>query len=80
MTTRRSSNSFFRPLHTKQSLRRGELKENDLVFVTNGRLVENSSWATIAPPATFNSEIRAREHLGRVDEFDQAKACGEADD
>jgi hypothetical protein len=34
----------------RREAQRGELKENDLVFVTNGWLVENSSWATIAPP------------------------------
>src|SRR5258705_3181038 len=35
-----------------------DLTENDLVFVTNGSLVENSSWGDHHTPATFNPEIR----------------------
>ncbi len=34
------------------------LTENDLVFVTNGSCVENSSWGDHHAPATFDPEIR----------------------
>ena len=53
----------------RREARRGELKENDLVFVTNGCLVENSARGDHRTPATFNSEIRAGEHLGTVAQY-----------
>ncbi len=64
----------------RREARRGELKENDLVFVTNGCLVENSSRGDHRTPATFNSEIRggsiwalwrnnAKEDFGRPNKF-----------
>jgi myosin-crossreactive antigen len=53
----------------RREARLGELKENDLVFVTNGCLVENSSWGDHRTPATLNSVIRAGEHLGAVAQY-----------
>jgi len=50
----------------RREARRGDLTENDPVFVTNGCLVENSSWGDRRTPANFDYEIRAGEHLGTV--------------
>lgn len=35
-----------------------DVTDKDLVFVTNGSLVENSTWGDHATPATFNTEIK----------------------
>ena len=35
-----------------------DLTENDLVFVTNGSLVENSNWGDHHTPAQYNPEVR----------------------
>lgn len=35
-----------------------DLTENDLVFITNGECVENSSYSDQDKPASFNKEIR----------------------
>jgi len=55
----------------RREARRGELKENDLVFVANGRLVENSSWGDHRTPATFNSDPRggASGHRSAISAF-----------
>ena len=43
-----------------------DLTENDLVFITNGGCVENSSIGDQNTPAPFNTEIRERRRLGYV--------------
>ncbi|MBT9812925.1 hypothetical protein GPL26_25445 [Enterocloster citroniae] len=35
-----------------------DLTENDLVFITNGGCVENSSLSSQNPPASFHTEIK----------------------
>ena len=60
-----------RRIDPRWEARWGDLTENDLVFVTNGCLVENSVRGDHRTPATFNSEIRAGEHLGTVAQYCQ---------